>query len=133
MGKYILFGQDVVFQHVDSHDYLSGSVRCSDGGLGAFRVELATDLTPDLVFKLEPFRSFEKEGDQIKLESPLRIKNISNRCYISTETKLDKHNIVTTYSKGFTWLIHLHEEHDTIEVLQAIRTHDLIFLIHTKN
>jgi hypothetical protein len=32
-----------------------------------------------------PFRSFEKEGDKIKLESPLRIKNMENRCYISTE------------------------------------------------
>jgi hypothetical protein len=42
----------VVFKHVDSHDYLSGSVRCSDGGLGAFKVELGSVLTPDLVFKL---------------------------------------------------------------------------------
>jgi len=57
-GEYVKFGEDVVFKHVDSHDYLSGSVRCSDGGLGAFKVELATTLTPDLVFKLEPFRSF---------------------------------------------------------------------------
>lgn len=133
MGNYVLFGEDVVFQHVDSHDYLSGSVRCSDGGLGAFRVELACSLTPDLVFKLEPFRSFEKEGDMIKLESPLRIKNISNRCYISTETKEGKHNIVTTYSRSFTWLIHLHEDHDTLDNIEQIRTHDLIFLIHTKN
>ena len=60
MGQYVLFGEDVVFKHVDSHDYLSGSVRCSDGGLGAFRVELSEHLSNDLVFKLEPFRSFEK-------------------------------------------------------------------------
>jgi hypothetical protein len=38
MGEYVKFGEDVVFKHVDSLDYLSGSVRCSDGGLGAFRV-----------------------------------------------------------------------------------------------
>lgn len=38
MGEYVKFGEDVVFRHVDSLDYLSGSVRCSDGGLGAFRV-----------------------------------------------------------------------------------------------
>lgn len=36
-----------------------------------------------------PFRSFEKEGDKIKLESPLRIKNMENRCYISTERNRD--------------------------------------------
>ena len=47
-----------MFKHVDSHDYLSGSVRCSDGGLGAFKVELSSNLSQDLVFKLEPFRSF---------------------------------------------------------------------------
>lgn len=41
-----------------------------------------------------PFRSFEKEGDDIKLKSPLRIKNMENRCYISTEmnkSDLDDH------------------------------------------
>jgi hypothetical protein len=72
-----------------------------------------------LVFKLLPFRSFEKEGDKIKLESPLRIKNIENRCYLSLEDMDDesgavdkmkeseimakikrrKFNIVTTYSQ----------------------------------
>lgn len=56
-----------MFKHVDSLDYLSGSVRCSDGGLGAFKVELSGALSQDLIFKLEPFRSFEKEGDKIKL------------------------------------------------------------------
>ena len=129
----MVFGEDVVFKHVDSHDFLSGSVRCSDGGLGAFRVELSELLSTDLIFKLDPFRSFEKEGDKIKLESPLRIKNNSNRCYISTETKEGKHNIVTTFSRNFTWLIHLHEEHDTLEDIEQIKTHDLLFLIHTKN
>ncbi len=58
MGEYVKFGEDVVFRHVDSLDYLSGSVRCSDGGLGAFRVELSDKLLINLVFKLYPFRSF---------------------------------------------------------------------------
>lgn len=38
MGEYINFGDDVIFKHVDSNAYLSGSVRCSDGGLGSFKV-----------------------------------------------------------------------------------------------
>ena len=38
LGDYIQFGEDVIFKHVDSEAYLSGSVRCSDGGLGAFKV-----------------------------------------------------------------------------------------------
>lgn len=83
MGEIIKFGEDVVFKHVDSQEYLSGSVKCSEGGLGAFKVELTKQLQKDLVFKMHPFRSFEKEGDKIKLESPLRIKNMENRCYIS--------------------------------------------------
>lgn len=58
MGEFVKFGEDVVFRHVDSLDYLSGSVRCSDGGLGAFRVELSDKLLINLVFKLYPFRSF---------------------------------------------------------------------------
>lgn len=37
-GEIIKFGQEVVFKHVDSQEYLSGSVRCSKGGLGAFKV-----------------------------------------------------------------------------------------------
>lgn len=86
------------------------------------------------MFKLYPFRSFEKEGDRIKLESPLRIKNLSNRCYISTEkNNQDRYNIVTTYSQKFTWLIHLHESPKALNDRDAIRTHDLLFLIHTKN
>ena len=52
MGQHVVFGEDVVFKHVDSHDFLSGSVRCSDGGLGAFRVELSDILSTDLIFKL---------------------------------------------------------------------------------
>ena len=60
MGTEVTFGDDVVFRHVDSQDYLSGSVQCSDGGLGAFRVQLSEHLITDLVFKLEPFRSFDK-------------------------------------------------------------------------
>jgi hypothetical protein len=58
MGEYVKFGEDVVFRHVDSLDFLSGSVRCSDGGLGAFKVELSDQLSQNLVFKLYPFRSF---------------------------------------------------------------------------
>jgi hypothetical protein len=38
MGEFINFGDDVIFKHVDSEAYLSGSVRCSDGGLGSFKV-----------------------------------------------------------------------------------------------
>jgi len=75
----------VVFKHVDSGAYLSGSVRCSDGGLGSFKVELSDSLSSILVFKLLPFRSYEKEGDPIKLLGPIRIKNIENRCYLSRE------------------------------------------------
>lgn len=75
----------MIFKHVDSGAYLSGSVRCSDGGLGSFKVELSESLSSILVFKLLPFRSYEKEGDPIKLLGPIRIKNIENRCYLSCE------------------------------------------------
>ena len=57
-GDCIHFGEDVIFQHVDSGFYLSGSVRCSDGGLGAFKVELSKSFSSMLVFKLLPFRSY---------------------------------------------------------------------------
>ena len=42
-------------------------MRCSEGGLGAFKIELTHELQKNLVFKMYPFRSFEKEGDKIKL------------------------------------------------------------------
>lgn len=76
MNEHILFGDDVIFKHVDSGTYLSGSVRCSDGGLGSFKVELSESLSSMLVFKLLPFRSYEKDGDRIRLLGPIRIKNI---------------------------------------------------------
>ena len=84
-SELINFGDDVIFKHVDSGAYLSGSVRCSEGGLGSFKVELSDSLSSILVFKLLPFRSYEKEGDPIKLLGPIRIKNIENRCYLSRE------------------------------------------------
>ena len=46
---------------------------------------------------------------------------------------MDKYNIFTTYSRSFTWLIHLHEVHETLSDKDQVRTHDLLFLIHTKN
>ena len=108
-----------------------------------------------LIFKLLPFRSYEKEGDKIKLESPLRIKNLENRCYLSREDAEDdtrintiksnerastvavrdrakRQNIVTTYSQSETWLIHLHEEYETLNDLRYIRTHDIVTLKHTQ-
>lgn len=44
--------------HVDSKDFLTGTIRPSNGSNGAFGVEVSKNYSQAMIFKLEPYRSF---------------------------------------------------------------------------
>lgn len=81
----VTFGSDVIFKHIDSETYLSGTIRPSTGTNGAFSVEVTKNLSESLVFQLMPFRSFEKIGEPIRMDSPILIRNKFNNGYLTFE------------------------------------------------
>jgi archaellin len=58
MKKKICFGAGVIFKHIDSNSYVSGTIKPSTGSNGAFTVQVSEKLSDSLVFKLLPYRSF---------------------------------------------------------------------------
>jgi len=74
-----------MFKHVDSDNYLSGTIRPSDGINGAFVVEVTKTLAEILVFKVLPFRSYERMGMAIPMDSPVKLLNVYNNGYLTFE------------------------------------------------
>lgn len=63
INEEVLFGQEIVFKHVDSEEFLSGSYTCSEFSTDAFKVELQSIISSDSLFKLKPFNTYQKEGN----------------------------------------------------------------------
>ena len=85
MKKKIVFGAGVIFKHIDSQSYVSGTIKPSTGSNGAFTVQVSEKLSDSLVFILEPYRSFEFTDMSIPFESPIKIRNQFNSGYITFE------------------------------------------------
>jgi len=50
-----------------------GSFDCARSGIGAFRLDLRPELSEKLIFQLKSFRTYEKDGDSISLDAPLKV------------------------------------------------------------
>lgn len=85
MKQKICFGQSVIFKHIDSQSYISGTIGPSAGFNGAFIVQVSEKLSDSLVFKLMPYRSFEFTDMPIPFDSPIIIKNEFNNGYLTFE------------------------------------------------
>jgi hypothetical protein len=83
MKKKICFGAGVIFQHLDSNAYISGTIKPSTGSNGAFTVQVSEKLSDSLVFKLMPYRSFEFTDMPIPFESPIIIRNEFNNGFLT--------------------------------------------------
>jgi len=81
----VCFGDSVIFKHVDSDTYLSGTIRPSNGTNGAFTVEVTKNLSDILIFKVLPFRSYERIGMTIPLDSPVKLLNTLNNGFLTFE------------------------------------------------
>lgn len=85
MKKNVCFGQSVIFKHIDSGSYISGTIKPSTGSNGAFTVQVSDKLSESLVFKLMPYRSFEFMDMPIPFDSPILIKNEFNNGFLTFE------------------------------------------------
>ena len=85
MKKKICFGQNVIFKHIDSKSYVSGTIKPSTGSNGAFTVQVSDKLSESLVFKLLPYRSFEFLDMAIPFDSPILIRNEFNNGFLTFE------------------------------------------------
>ena len=81
----IKFGDYIIFKHVDSGTFLSGTIRPSDGSNGAFSVEVSNKYSTILIFQILPYRSFESVSMQIPFSSPFLLKNFSNNGFLTYE------------------------------------------------
>lgn len=82
-GKPIFFGDKVVFKHLDSKHFIYGSFDCAQSGIGAFKIDLREELSEKLVFQLLSYRTYEKDGDDISIDAPLKIYHFETQCYLS--------------------------------------------------
>ena len=85
MKKKICFGQNVIFKHIDSKSYVSGTIKPSTGSNGAFTVQVSDKLSESLVFKLLPYRSFEFLDMALPFDSPILIRNEFNNGFLTFE------------------------------------------------
>jgi hypothetical protein len=74
-----------MFKHIDSESYLAGTIDPSAGDNGAFAVKVSDELSSNLIFKLEPYRSFEFDGMKIPFGSPVKIVNQTTGTYLTFE------------------------------------------------
>jgi hypothetical protein len=81
----VCFGDSVIFKHVDSDTFLSGTIRPSNGTNGAFTVEVTKSLSDILIFRVLPFRSYERIGMPIPFDSPVKLLNTYNNGYLNFE------------------------------------------------
>jgi hypothetical protein len=84
-GKLIYFGDKVVFRHLDSKHFIYGSEQCAESGIGAFKIILREELSEKLIFELLPFRTYEKNGEEININAPVKIYHPKTQCYLSFE------------------------------------------------
>lgn len=83
MKKNICFGNSVIFKHIDSGFYVTGTIRPSTGSNGAFTLQVSKLLSDSLVFKVLPYRSFEFTDMPIPFDSPIILLNEFNNGYLT--------------------------------------------------
>ena len=84
---------------------MSGTIEPSGGTNGAFLVEVTTELKEILIFRMLPFRSYEKIGMAIPFESPVQLQNVYNNGFLTYEkigiTPVDKS--IKVFIQSSTW------------------------------
>lgn len=82
MNEEIIFGSEVIFKHIDSDQYLLGSYKCSEFSTDAFKLELTKYLSSLAIFKIQPYHSYQKDGQQIFLDEPVIIQHEKSKCLL---------------------------------------------------
>lgn len=80
----VKFGDEVVFKHVNSGNYLAIADDYSDGNRGFFKLLLAGS-TANIRFQLKPSRSFEKTADPVTFDCNIFIYNPKYDAYLDSE------------------------------------------------
>ena len=80
-GVDIHFGEVFVLKHLISKSYLKGSLVCGEAGFGSFKLELTNELSNDILFKVATYRSFEKEGEKFRYNTPFKLHHIKSNSY----------------------------------------------------
>lgn len=82
MNEEIIFGSEVLFKHIDSDQYLLGSYKCSEFSTDAFKLELTKYFSSLGIFKIQPYHSYQKDGQQIFLDEPVMIQHEKSKCLL---------------------------------------------------
>lgn len=82
-GGDIHFGEYIILNHVVSGSYLKGCFICGEAGFGSFKLELTNEFSSDILFRVETYRSFEKEGEKFRLKTPFRLHHLRSNSYLN--------------------------------------------------
>jgi hypothetical protein len=64
-GANVCYGAEAVFRHVESNSFLRGLQKAADTGDGAFTIEVSSEPSPQIVWKIGSHRSYQTDGDAI--------------------------------------------------------------------
>lgn len=64
-GSRVVIGSEIVLQHVDSSEFLSGTHSCPDSPIDAFKIKIMPSLSSMNLFKIIAANSFDLDGDSI--------------------------------------------------------------------
>lgn len=64
-GSRVVIGSEIMLQHVDSSEYLSGTHSCPDSPTDAFKIKIMPSLSSMNLFKIIAANSFDLDGDSI--------------------------------------------------------------------
>lgn len=64
-GTTISIGSEIVFEHLDTSEYLSGSFNCPDQPYDSFKIKIKSNIRSMNLFKILPANSFDIEGDEV--------------------------------------------------------------------
>jgi hypothetical protein len=72
-----------VFKHVESQEYLCGVLKAADIGEGAFKLELKTHVSSQIIFQVRSHRTYEHEGNNVYYDDCLQLYHVKSDCYVN--------------------------------------------------
>lgn len=89
-GKEIQYESEVIFKHVESQSYLRGILKAADTGEGAFKVDVTSNLSTQVIFRITSHRTYEHENDKIYFDDALLIYHPGADCFMNFADTKDK-------------------------------------------
>lgn len=70
-GTQVYFGSEIILQHLDTKDYLSGTHDCPENPADSFKLKIKPFLNSMTLFKIVPLNLYNIEGDVVMIKQEI--------------------------------------------------------------